>query len=409
MVGYDLESDGSAAAEGADGYVVNDDLNNGDVSKVMLLGGLFAAGYALTALLDRNPEVSEQEVEEEGFDYSSLKEDGSWEELDSVVDTSGYAELTETTGYLAITEEMEEVAAQLEEDTVLETIVADAEYVKEHIGMNGYYLGIYDVNVPETAAETFQDGTGVCAEHANLFTAIAREQGIPAVIRTGISRGVGHAWAEVPVQTEDGVEYLIVDPTNNYIGPYSENYIHSFDAGHPFSQLSDALAITGNIKDYDSMGKLLLYDHEKLPDIAEALKDPGAHMHEISEAIAQARIEVPPEELEAMELAAEYGHYIRNGVRFGGLGLVSYGFSSLGNKRKMSIGGALKSVALGIVGGTVATASSLIFGLGQYMGIAGNIGAIYGGSNTEKTTSELEAEQAASCLASEEHLFREEE
>ena len=409
MVGYDLESDGSATSEAADGYVVNDDLNNGDVSKVMLLGGLFAAGYALTALLDRDPEVAEQKVEEEGFDYSSLKEDGSWEELDSVVDDNGYAELTETTGYLAVTEEMEEVASQLEEDTVLETIVADSEYVKEHIGMNGYYIGIYNVNVPETAAETFQDGTGVCAEHANLFTAIAREQGIPAVIRTGISRGVGHAWAEVPVQTEEGVQYLIVDPTNNYIGPYSENYIHSFDVGHPFSQLSDALAITGNIKDYDSMGKLLLYDHEKLPDIAEALKDPGAHMHEISEAIAQARIEVPPEELEAMELAAEYGHYIRNGVRFGGLGLVSYGFSSLGNKRKMSIGGALKSVALGIVGGTVATASSLIFGLGQYMGIAGNIGAIYGGSNTEKTTSELEAEQAASCLASEEHLFREEE
>ena len=88
---------------------------------------------------------------------------------------------------------------------------------------------------------------------------------------------------------------------------------------------------------------------------------------------------------------------------------MSYGVSSFTHKRKMSIGGALKAVAIGIAGGTVATASSLIFGLGQYMGIAGNIGAIYGGSNTEKTKAELAAEQSASCLASEEHLFREEE
>jgi hypothetical protein len=370
MDGYELENGGYASAAEAPSRVENEDLDRGDVGTIAVLGGLFGAAYALTWLVDRAPSTSEQKVHD-GFDYSPLKGSGSWGSLRSGLGDEGHARLTETSGYFANTHEMASTASQLRQGDVMGTIVSDAHYVKEHIGMNGYFRGVFDVNVPETAARTYQDGTGVCVEHATLFTALAREQGIPALVRVGEYHGGGHAWAEVPVPTASGVQYLIVDPTNNYVGPYAAEYVHSFDSDKLAYKLSDALAASGNIREMDSFGKVLLFDPDELPDLGGALRDPAANLDGIRSAVEHARAGEP-------SAVTDYGQFIADGVRYGAVGLASYGLTSRGKPK--SLGGAAKAVALGIAGGAVAAGCGLLFGVGH--GLAGLAGAAYAGRNT---------------------------
>lgn len=382
MYDYEIGNLSYELARDVDSDFEADDLSASTKVKLFQIATLAAGGYLIGALNDANTEYAPKI--DEHFDYTSIKAENSWDMLSKLIDTRPeIATYLKQKDYLAVNAEMEHVALQLEGDTVLETLVNNAAYVKNHIGMRGYALGIYDINIPESAIQTFEDGTGVCAEHAHLFTALAREQGIPAILRAGLTKGVGHAWVEVPVQTADGIDYLIVDPTNNYIGPDNDVYVHSFETEMAITKISDALATTDNIIDYDSMGKLLNYDLTKIDGLSDLLKDPIGNREEIVSILDKIRLSEPTDQ---SLYGAHIGMMTEMVVTSYTIPIgIAYATTSLSREKKVSFSGIVKSLAFGLIGGYLG------FNMGMMMGnpvMGGYVGAAFLGMNRDVKTEE---------------------
>ena len=92
-------------------------------------------------------------------------------------------------------------------------------------GKVAYLTGVTDAQT--TAAEAFENGSGVCQDHAHIFLGLARSLGYPARYVTGyLVMGIGaastasHAWAEVHVRDLGWVGFDVANcicPTDHYV------------------------------------------------------------------------------------------------------------------------------------------------------------------------------------------------
>jgi hypothetical protein len=238
---------------------------------------------------------------------------------------------------------MQAVAANLKSTSVLETIINDVKYVKEHIGRKGAFLGSFDLNMPETAEETFLDRTGMCVEHSVLLAALAREQGIPALLRGGIYHGCGHVWVEIPYTTEEGLNFLVVDGINPYIGPDTDEYVHSYETDISLITVADSLALMDNVEHFDSPIKSICY--KPTTTIDEILKNPQNYYGEISQWVKDAKVLEPA----PMD---KYLFPISNAIADGSIAGISYLISPC----KKTLKGGLAAIGLGILAGPLGTA-----------------------------------------------------
>lgn len=71
--------------------------------------------------------------------------------------------------------------------------------------------------VRTTAAEALALGAGLCQDYSHLMLALCRSAGLPARYVSGhlLGEGGSHAWVEVFLPTELGLEAFAFDPTNN--------------------------------------------------------------------------------------------------------------------------------------------------------------------------------------------------
>lgn len=82
-------------------------------------------------------------------------------------------------------------------------------------GAMRYQGGVTTVDT--TAAECLALGQGLCQDYAHLMLALCRAAHLPAQYVSGhlLGKGGSHAWVEVFLPTEQGLEPYAFDPTNN--------------------------------------------------------------------------------------------------------------------------------------------------------------------------------------------------
>jgi transglutaminase-like putative cysteine protease len=109
---------------------------------------------------------------------------------------------------------IEAVARQLQDEAT--TSYDLAQRISDWVyGTMCYQSGMTTVDT--TAAESLALGQGLCQDYAHLMLALCREAHLPARYVSGHLPGKGgsHAWVEVFLPTDQGLELCAFDPTNN--------------------------------------------------------------------------------------------------------------------------------------------------------------------------------------------------
>ncbi|MEP7288861.1 MAG: transglutaminase family protein [Chloroflexota bacterium] len=139
-------------------------------------------------------------------------------------------------------------------------------------GAMRYQSGVTTVDT--TAAEALALGQGMCQDYAHLMLSICRAAHLPAQYVSGhlLGEGGSHAWVEVFLPTEHGLERFAFDPTNNrhshlgyitvavgrdyrdvsptsgsFIAPYGGQLTCSKRAGMTLIEYSNGVTLRGSI------------------------------------------------------------------------------------------------------------------------------------------------------------------
>lgn len=167
---------------------------------------------------DRLDVVASSVVETAGSSTPRRPEPGfSWEQLRSEEVRNTFAELLAPTRYTTMDPAMGRSLAEVVDEPDPETAVhAASALVREHLTYRQGATG-----VATTAAEAWEQGSGVCQDFAHVAISLLRAAGVPARYVSGYLHpavqpdvgvtavGESHAWIEAWVGT-----WMAVDPTN---------------------------------------------------------------------------------------------------------------------------------------------------------------------------------------------------